>query len=93
MLRSTSRTVCRVRCADRRLALRPGGIFCFTLLTAERRPKLTTPLGRALLRQVAIVTRHKWPFEAPAMVLLPGHPHAIWRLPAGDSATRDARAP
>jgi putative transposase len=63
----------------------PGGTYFFTLVTAERAPILITPLGRSLLREVTIACRQRWPFDIEAVVLLPDHLHALWRLPAGDS--------
>lgn len=62
-----------------------GGVFFFTLVSAKRRPILTTPTSRAILRSALAECRQRWPFETVAMVLLPDHLHAIWRLPAGDN--------
>jgi putative transposase len=63
----------------------PGGTYFFTVVTHERRPILTTDLGRSILRNVIIGERLKRPFELMASVLLPDHLHAVWTLPAGDS--------
>ena len=61
-----------------------GGTYFFTVNLAERRSDL-------LLRQVddlrAVTTSVKQahPFAILAMVVLPEHLHAIWRLPPGDA--------
>jgi putative transposase len=55
------------------------------LVTYRRAPILTTPLGRSLLREVTLQCRRRWPFEIVAVVLMPDHLHALWRLPEGDS--------
>lgn len=62
----------------------PGGTYFFTLVMHERRPILTTDLGRRSLRQALEKVREKRPFEIVAMVLLPDHLHTIWTLPPGD---------
>ncbi len=85
-----------VRCADKsdwtpatmtnwRRAYVLGGTFFFTLVTANRAPILTTPLGRALLRQVTVECRRQWPFHIEAVALMPDHLHTLWRLPEGDT--------
>lgn len=63
----------------------PGGTFFFTLVTEDRAPILTTPRARSLLREVTLECRRQWPFEIEAVVLMPDHLHAVWRLPEGDS--------
>ncbi len=62
----------------------PGGIFFFTVVTAGRRPILTTDVARALLRRVVDEVRGGYPFAVEAWVLLPDHLHCIWALPDGD---------
>jgi putative transposase len=62
----------------------PGGSFFFTVVTAGRRPILTTELGRASLREALAEIQAERPFEIFAIVLLPDHLHAIWTLPPGD---------
>ncbi|EAQ82010.1 REP-associated tyrosine transposase [Blastopirellula marina] len=64
---------------------REGSIYFFTIVTHERRPILTTDLGRECLRTAFKEVRKKFPFEMVAIVLMPEHLHAIWRLPRGDS--------
>ena len=62
-----------------------GQIYFFTVVTHERRPILTTEFGRLSLRQAIKSVRTKHPFELTAIVLLPDHLHAIWKLPRGDT--------
>jgi putative transposase len=66
-------------------AYRPNGTFFFTVVTYRRRPLLTLPEGRRILRQVIVDVRQEYPFEIDAWVLLPEHLHCIWTLPPGDS--------
>jgi putative transposase len=63
---------------------RPGGTYFFTQVADQRRPILTSDLGRRVLRQAIEATRNRWPFEIEAWVLLPDHLHAIWKLPPED---------
>ena len=62
----------------------PGGSFFFTVVTADRRPILTTDLGRQCLHQAFDEVKAETPFEIFAMVLLPDHMHSVWTLPPGD---------
>src|SRR5262249_39824596 len=62
-----------------------GGTYFFTVVTADRRPILTTDLGRAALRESFAEVRAEKPFEVLAIVLLPDHLHCIWNLPALDA--------
>jgi putative transposase len=64
----------------------PGATVFFTVVTHERRRFLTDPLARRCLRAAFQVVRARYPFEIPAMVLLPDHLHALWVLPPGDSS-------
>ena len=68
---------------DYRRARIPGGTYFFTLVTAQRRPLLLNNIGR--LREAFRVVKQRYPFRIEAIVILPDHLHAIWRLPAGDS--------
>ncbi len=62
----------------------PGGTYFFTVtLHDRRRDWLTAHIG--MLRNAVRQTRHKWPFAIDAMVVLPEHLHAIFRLPSGDA--------
>ena len=63
----------------------PGGTYFFTVVTQERRPILTTKLGRHCLRNAIHQVRVRYPFDMVAIVLLPDHFHTIWTLPEGDS--------
>jgi putative transposase len=67
-----------------RRAFLPGGTFFFTLVTHDRRPILCEPAARAMLHGAFDECRRERPFDLLAVVLLPDHLHAIWRLPAGD---------
>jgi putative transposase len=58
----------------------------FNVVTYQRRPILTTALGRRCLREAIVTIRTRRPFEIPAFVLLPDHLQAIWALPRGDAA-------
>ena len=61
-----------------------GGVYFFTIVTHQRRPILTTAVGRRFLRHAMIEARRRRPFEQLGIVLLPEHIHMIWRLPDGD---------
>jgi putative transposase len=63
----------------------PGGTYFFTVVTFDRRPILTDPLGRSCLRTAMRNVRAKRPFEMIAFALLPDHLHVVWTLPPGDS--------
>ncbi|MBX3443587.1 MAG: transposase [Planctomyces sp.] len=62
-----------------------GGAYFFTVVTADRRPILTTPVGRACLRYAIHTVRKKHPFTVFSCTLLPDHLHAVWFLPADDA--------
>jgi putative transposase len=63
----------------------PGALYFFTVVTNERRPFLVDELARKCLREAFDVVRARYPFEIPAIVLLPDHLHAVWSMPEGDS--------
>jgi putative transposase len=63
----------------------PGARYFFTAVTHERRPILTTDLGRRCLREAIAAELDRAPFEIFAIVLLPDHLHSIWTLPEGDA--------
>ncbi|MBA2117787.1 REP-associated tyrosine transposase [Bremerella alba] len=65
----------------RRVAI--GRTVFFTVNTENRRPLLTTLLGRQSLRVAIEKTRVELPFSVIAFVLLPDHLHTIWELPKG----------
>lgn len=64
---------------------RDGSVFFFTLVTHERRPILTSDLGRLALRTAVQTVREEHPLYITAIVLLPDHLHAVLELPHGDS--------
>ncbi len=61
----------------------PGGTFFFTVTLADRRSRLLTE-HIDLLRGSWRAVRRVRPFETLAVVVLPEHLHAVWRLPASD---------
>jgi putative transposase len=63
----------------------PGGTYFFTLTLANRSERTLVERIDAL-RWSLRKTRAERPFEIMAMVILPDHLHAIWRLPEGDDA-------
>jgi len=63
----------------------PGGLYFFTVVAHERRPILTTDLGRRCLHDAIEGEQARAPFELFAVVLLPDHLHGVWALPEGDS--------
>jgi putative transposase len=67
-----------------RRAFVPGGCWFFTVNLLERRSTLLVD-HIASLRESVANTRHKYPFEIDAFVVLPNHVHAIWTLPPGDA--------
>ncbi len=67
-----------------------GGLVFLTVVTHERRHLFRSALARDLLhRAMDDVGGHR-PWHTEAIILLPDHWHAIWRLPPGDAdyATR-----
>lgn len=64
---------------------REGRMYFFTVVTHERRPILTTDLGRKVLRESILEVMANRPFTLTAIVLLPDHLHAIWEMPRGDN--------
>jgi len=66
-------------------ARKPGGWFFFTVVTHQRQPWLADP---AAIHRLGLAFRdvmRKRPFVMDAVVLLPDHLHAIWRLPPDDN--------
>jgi putative transposase len=62
----------------------PGGTYVFTLhLARAGGSRLTDRID--LLRAAYAATHLERPFETLAIVVLPDHLHAIWRLPPGDA--------
>ncbi len=62
----------------------PGGMYFFTVVTYDRKPILTSPQSRAILRIVWKKVQTSHLFETVAICLLPDHLHTIWKLPEGD---------
>ena len=67
-----------------RRSLIPGGTFFFTVNLADRQSDLLTTHIESL-RQATRSVRQRHPFEIIAMVVMPDHLHAIWRLPDEDA--------
>lgn len=63
----------------------PGGTYFFTLTLADRSSRTLVEQIDALRRSLR-KTKAERPFEIVAMVVLPDHLHAVWRLPEGDEA-------
>lgn len=63
----------------------PGGTYFFTLKTEFNASLFANDNAVRLLGTILRKTQNKWPFEMPAIVLLPDHWHALWTLPPGDS--------
>ena len=61
----------------------PGGTYFFTVKTELNTPIFNDPSNASRLGQIIRKAITRWPFEIPAMVLLPDHLHAIWALPPG----------
>jgi len=72
--------------ADFRRAFVPGGTYFFTVVTAARRPLFAHAQARQYLGYAMRRVRDEQPFDTLALVVLPDHLHAIWRLPGGDTA-------
>jgi putative transposase len=61
-----------------------GGTYFFTVNLADRSGD-TLVKHVAELRTIFEQVKHAHPFSLVAMVVLPEHLHAIWRLPPGDA--------
>ena len=62
----------------------PGGTYFFTLVTHNRRPILTSELGRFCLRRAWKTEQKRRPFQIVALCLLPEHLHCMITLPEDD---------
>ena len=62
----------------------PGAAYFFTVNLADRKSCLLTA-HIDVLRNAMRKIRQSHPFDIIAMVVLPDHLHAIWRLPEGDA--------
>ena len=61
----------------------PGGTYFFTVTLANRKSKILVD-HVDLLRDALRVARQERPFVIDAIVILPDHLHAIFKLPSGD---------
>lgn len=61
-----------------------GGTYFFTVNLANRQSDLLVTHIQ-VLREVIRYVKNAHPFALEAMVVLPEHLHAIWRLPVGDA--------
>jgi len=66
-----------------RRAFVAGGSWFFTVNLLDRRSRLLVEQVEAL-REAVSATRHRFPFQIDAMVVLPDHLHAVWTLPDND---------
>lgn len=67
-----------------RRAQTAGGTYFFTVNLADRHADILTRHVDELRSVIhSVKTRH--PFSVIAMVVLPEHLHAVWRLPPGDA--------
>ena len=62
----------------------PGGTYFFTVNLLDRRSDLLLR-NVEVLREVVSEVKARHPFVIVAMVVLPEHLHAIWRLPPEDA--------
>ncbi len=62
----------------------PGGTYFFTVTLHNRASSLLITHA-AVLGEAMREVRARHPFETLAIVVLPDHLHAIWRLPDGDT--------
>jgi putative transposase len=67
-----------------RRAFVPGGCYFFTVNLLDRNSRLLIE-HIDHLRDAVRETKHRFPFEIDAMVILPDHIHAVWTLPEGDA--------
>jgi len=62
-----------------------GGCFFLTVVTYGRRPLFADSTARDLLGRVMKDVSASHPWKTEAVVLLPDHWHALWRLPEKDT--------
>ena len=62
---------------------KPGARYFFTVVTENRAPILIDNIER--LRSAFRLCMSRYPFEIEAIVILPDHLHALWRLPEDDA--------
>jgi putative transposase len=61
----------------------PGGTYFFTLTLEDRSSRALVDHIDVLRESLRRIKKER-PFEIVAMVVLPDHLHAVWRLPEGD---------
>ncbi|MDZ7803396.1 REP-associated tyrosine transposase [Thiohalophilus sp.] len=62
-----------------------GGIYFFTVVTANRCPIFNSSSSVDILRNGFRYVKERRPFEMDAIVILPEHLHCIWRMPEDDA--------
>ena len=62
----------------------PGATYFFTVALRDRSSRLLVDFIDSFRRAYAVTLRQS-PFETIAIVAMPDHLHAVWRLPQGDS--------
>ena len=62
-----------------------GAMYFFTVKTENNAPIFADEAAVRLLGDIMRECIERWPFEQPAIVLLPDHLHALWSLPSGDA--------
>ncbi len=62
-----------------------GASYFFTLTLAQRRGNDLLIRHIDALRQAFAAVRHRHPFTIEAIVILPDHLHALWRMPEHDA--------
>jgi len=70
--------------SDYKRMYRKGGLYFFTVVTANRRPIFGENANVQILRGGIRDVMERRPFKIPAMVVLPDHLHCLWELPDGD---------
>ncbi|UEM22010.1 transposase [Skermanella mucosa] len=63
----------------------PGASYFFTVVTRGRHPVFCADPQVNILREVFREVRSERPFSIDAIVVLPEHIHALWKLPEGDT--------
>ena len=61
----------------------PGAHYFFTLVTEQRKPLLIKNIDRLRKSFRKVINTH--PFILEAIVVLPDHLHAMWKMPEGDA--------
>lgn len=62
-----------------------GATYFFTVKTENNALIFADESAVGLLGDIMRECIERWPFEQPAIVLLPDHIHALWSLPSGDA--------